>query len=330
MEEDKVTKALDWDMSRARGAGDIYSTIDDLHKWNIGIFGGKVLGDESLTQAHQIQVKLDDNSDETSSMEMPYGYGWMIDEHRGLKRVWHSGGLNGFVSHLSYYPEQEMTVVALHNAFPHVGAFEPGAVSKKMAEAFMYEVMEAKPQYEVAKNVDSKIYDDYVGRYDYRSAVMTVRRDGDKLMAQLTTQPEFQIFPSGDDKFFWKVVDAQCEFQRDENGKVTGVRHSQGPAKFLAPRLVDRKVVELSEEQLDHFVGKWDYGVGKLTVRRDGKQLFAQMTGQPEMELFPESEIKLFWKAVNAQLEIEFADNGEVTKATHFQAGQEINVKKVK
>lgn len=331
VDEDAVNKALDWDMSRARGAGDIYSTVHDLHRWNLAIFGGKVLNEESLKQAHQLQVQVDADGEQAtaSTLEMPYGYGWMIDEHRGLKRVWHSGGLNGFVSQLSYYPEQEYTFVALHNAMPGIAAFTPGVICQKAAEAFLWKKMKSAPKFEVAKDIDPETYDDYVGKYDYGGAIMKVTRDGDKLMAQLAGQPNIELFPYGKDKFFWKVVDAQAEFQRNDEGKVTGVRHSQGIAKFLAARIVERTPVELKEEQLDRFVGQWKYGLGRLTIRLDESQLYGKMTGQAEFKLFPESENKVFWKAVNAQLEVEFDQDGRVKKATHYQGGQVIDVQKI-
>ncbi len=75
--------------------------------------------------------------------------------------------------------------------------------------------------------------------------------------------------------------------------------------------------------------GKYKYGFGQLTIRRDGDQLFAKMTGQPEHKLFAESETKLFWRVVNAQLEFELDDDGKVSSATHYQAGQKIAVKKI-
>jgi CubicO group peptidase (beta-lactamase class C family) len=46
----KPTKALDWDMSRAGAAGALYSTVEDLNRWNEGIFGGKVLSEESRSR----------------------------------------------------------------------------------------------------------------------------------------------------------------------------------------------------------------------------------------------------------------------------------------
>jgi hypothetical protein len=190
--------------------------------------------------------------------------------------------------------------------------------------------MKERPKHELAKDVDPATFDDYVGRYDYAGgAILTVTRDGDKLMAQLTGQPTFQIFPEGDDKFFWEVVDAQVEFIRDGSGKVTSARHSQGIAKFVAPRIEDVTEVKVAEEVLDRYVGKYDYkGLGELTVRRDGNQLLAKMTGQPEFKLYASSETKFFWKVVNAQIDFRIED-GKVTGGTHHQAGSKIEVEKI-
>ena len=44
----KYEEALNWDMSWAGGAGAIYSTVDDLLKWNQALYGGKVLNEKSL------------------------------------------------------------------------------------------------------------------------------------------------------------------------------------------------------------------------------------------------------------------------------------------
>jgi CubicO group peptidase (beta-lactamase class C family) len=46
-----LKKALNWDMSRAGGAGAIYSTVSDLQRWNEAVFNGKVLSQASLRSA---------------------------------------------------------------------------------------------------------------------------------------------------------------------------------------------------------------------------------------------------------------------------------------
>jgi hypothetical protein len=70
----------------------------------------------------------------------------------------------------------------------------------------------------------------YVGSYEMKPGVeLTVTLDGSQLKAQLTGQPSFPIFAETETLFFYKVVEATLEFQRDGSGAVTGVRLRQGP-----------------------------------------------------------------------------------------------------
>ena len=69
----------------------------------------------------------------------------------------------------------------------------------------------------------------YVGSYEMKPGVeLTVTLDGNQLKAQLTGQPAHPIFAETQTLFFYKVVDATLEFQRDPAGTVTGVRLRQG------------------------------------------------------------------------------------------------------
>jgi D-alanyl-D-alanine-carboxypeptidase/D-alanyl-D-alanine-endopeptidase len=68
------------------------------------------------------------------------------------------------------------------------------------------------------------------------NALLSVTLVGNQLMAQLTGQPAFPIFAESETLFFYKVVDATLEFQKDAGGAVTAVRPRQGPIDSLAPR----------------------------------------------------------------------------------------------
>ncbi len=230
--KDGSEKALDWDMSRAGAAGNLYSTVEDLNKWNEALFGGELLSEESLRAAFTpVEVEDDDG-------KMPYGFGWILDEYRGLKRISHGGGLPGFLSYLLRFPDHDMTIAVLHNASPPVPDFTPSRVAIRLAEAYLWEEMKPRPRFEVAKDLDPQVFDDYIGRYEYGSgAVLTVSRDDDRLFAQLTGQAKHELFPTSEMKFFWKVATAQVEFLRDENGKVTSARHTQGGVTFEAPKM---------------------------------------------------------------------------------------------
>src|SRR5208282_3500756 len=78
------TNALNWDMSWAWGARSLYSTVEDLLRWNEGVFGGKVLQDASL-KAAWTPVKTEDNQDDGSGNG--YGYGWSIAHTRGTQEI---------------------------------------------------------------------------------------------------------------------------------------------------------------------------------------------------------------------------------------------------
>jgi len=88
-----------------------------------------------------------------------------------------------------------------------------------------------------AAKVDAKVYDAYIGKYDYSKAIMTVTREGNQLFAQITGQPKFEIFPKSETEFFWKDVNAQVTFVKDKSGKVTKAIHEQAGQKFDAPRM---------------------------------------------------------------------------------------------
>ena len=70
--------------------------------------------------------------------------------------------------------------------------------------------------------VDPAIYDQYTGKYKLGpGAIFTIRREGDRLFAELTGQEKYEIFPQSQTDFFYKVVDAQLTFHKDQDGKVT-------------------------------------------------------------------------------------------------------------
>ncbi len=89
-------------------------------------------------------------------------------------------------------------------------------------------------------DVPEEILERYAGRYELQPCfVITVRRDGDKLFAQATAQPDFEIFATSETEFFYRVVDAQITFNTDESGKAGSLTLHQGGANMPAQRLAD-------------------------------------------------------------------------------------------
>lgn len=94
------------------------------------------------------------------------------------------------------------------------------------------------PEERKAITLDPKVYDAYVGQYELAPGlIFTISKEENRLMAQLTGQPKFELFPESETKFFYIVVDAQITFVKDEAGKVTHlILHQFGlnqPAKKI-------------------------------------------------------------------------------------------------
>jgi CubicO group peptidase (beta-lactamase class C family) len=69
----------------------------------------------------------------------------------------------------------------------------------------------------------------YEGEYELAPGfVIAITLEGEKLMAQATGQPKFEIFASAPGEFFLKVVDAQITFVKDASGAVTQLILHQG------------------------------------------------------------------------------------------------------
>jgi gamma-glutamyltranspeptidase/glutathione hydrolase len=69
--------------------------------------------------------------------------------------------------------------------------------------------------------LDPKIYDDYAGYYDYGYGfIITIRRDGDRLMSDAPGRMPRELFPETETKFFAKGEAGRVIFHRNESGQV--------------------------------------------------------------------------------------------------------------
>ena len=119
--------------------------------------------------------------------------------------------------------------------------------SGKVTEMLMYpdgaseaerapRVSDSPAEKPVAK-VDPALYDTYAGEYELAPTfILTVSREGDRLMTQATGQQKIEIFPSSDTEFFLKVVDARITFVRNADGAVDQLVLHQGGRDMPAKR----------------------------------------------------------------------------------------------
>jgi hypothetical protein len=155
-----------------------------------------------------------------------YGYGLGIQIKAGRKTISHGGGINGFSTVITRFADEKLTLVVLRNA--DYGSPAPGPISQALAAIVFGEKYEI-PGTTVAVKVDPKLYDAYAGRYELApNFILTISREGDRLLAQATGQPQLELFPESETKFFLKEIDAKVTFVKDAAGKVTHLILHQG------------------------------------------------------------------------------------------------------
>jgi D-alanyl-D-alanine-carboxypeptidase/D-alanyl-D-alanine-endopeptidase len=94
--------------------------------------------------------------------------------------------------------------------------------------------------------------------------------------------------------------------------------------------LQEHKETTVDTKIYDRYVGSYQLGPNAiLAISRDGDQLFAQLTGQPKFQLFPESERKFFLKVVDAQITFDTGAQGKSTQAVLHQAGRDQTAKRL-
>ena len=99
------------DMSVPFAAGGIYSTVEDLFRWNEALAHKGLLSPASRKAMFEVYP-------ESVLADSHYGYGVVITERFGRRLFYHGGGVVGFSSVIQRYPEENTCIVVLSNLEP--------------------------------------------------------------------------------------------------------------------------------------------------------------------------------------------------------------------
>jgi CubicO group peptidase (beta-lactamase class C family) len=312
-------------MTQPYAAGSLLSSVDDLAVWSDAVFSGKLIGKEWLDRA-LTPYKLK-NGESTG-----YGYGWFITNYQGHRIIEHGGGINGFMTYEMTLPEDRIFLAILTNSAVEGRDPEPRAV--KIAGLVL-----GKPEPErkavalAAKDLDplTGVYEDAAKEERY------ITREGNKLYSQRRGEGKYEILAASAVEFFFRDNPARVRFVKNAAGAVTGLRVQAryGPAqvytKTAKPLPVPKKEIAVDPKIYDAYVGDYELAPGfTITIIRRDAKLISLATGQPEVELFPESETKFFLKVVEAQVEFVKDTAGKVTGLVLTQSGRTMPAKKTK
>jgi CubicO group peptidase (beta-lactamase class C family) len=228
------------------GATSLFTTVDDLAKWDQNFYDAKV-GGKAVLEQMQTKGKL------ASGKEIDYAGGLVIGKYRGADIVEHGGGDAGFRTSIMRFPKQRLSVVLLSNA----GNLSPGRMSRKVADAYLDASVEPLPLASAPKQhkeiaLDPSRLDALVGDYALSPTVnISFTKENGKLMTQVTGQGKLPVFASGERTFFLKAVDAQFTFDAPgPDGVVAGgTLHQNGnhPVKRVTRAVPAKEELALRE-----------------------------------------------------------------------------------
>lgn len=317
---DGAEAAHPWSFQAMAGAGALRSTLGDLAKladaflagakgplgaaWPVLAGGYAAMpaegGEIGLALVHG-EVRAEDGGNEPA--------------------YWHDGGTGGYRATLQVRPASGRAFVVLAS----------NARAVPQAWLASWQGGTAEPAAPTEVELPARVLDQYPGVYPIdRSARFTVLRRGDGLAVRLTGQSFLPVFPSAQDEFFYKAVDARLSFRRDADGKVSGVTLHQNGRDVPATRDPGPppRVEFPDAATLAAYAGEYDFGLfmpgGAFTVRAVGDQLLVRLTGQPELPVFCVGEDRFEYDVVDARIDFERDDSGKVVSLVLHQNGMDM------
>jgi CubicO group peptidase (beta-lactamase class C family) len=119
--------------SAVLGDGGVYSSLDDLAKWDQALANHALLSEAEMRPA-VTPVRVPDGSvREPDGTPAAYGFGWFVNLYKGHSRMWHYGETVGFRTTIQRFVDEKLTIVVLCNRDDLV----PAVLALKVANLFL-------------------------------------------------------------------------------------------------------------------------------------------------------------------------------------------------
>jgi CubicO group peptidase (beta-lactamase class C family) len=332
------------DMSTAYSSAGMYSTVEDLFKWDRILYGDKLF--KEPTYKDLMFTPYGEN----------YGYGWSVvrqqigSTDKMTKIVQHGGGLFGFSSTMWRMVDDEHTIILLDNTST------PGRLLRGMAERIfniLYEQPYDKPLHPVGRKLMAVIDQQGVERavrtyrdlkekdadvYDFSERELNILgyhylREDDTATAIEVFKLNVEAYPDAfnpyDSLGEGYMVAGQMELAIENYRKSLELNPRNDNARRMLTRMgVDpsgREEITLPPEILERYVGDYEMQPGIIiTITREGDHLMASAGNQPPAQLYAESETTFFFRVIDAEISFQIRPDGTAEQLTLYQNGMSV------
>ena len=334
-------------MALPYAAGSLYSTVEDLYKWDMALLNDKILPKKYMDDIFKGRV---------DARNSQYAYGWFIDtisiDEQKFVVYNHGGGINGFNTINYIVPQKGQVVILFSNA--------GGAPLNDMTNAIINILngqdykFPAKPLVDqLNKTIKKEGITEAINQFNKLKSDKDLYSYNERELNQLgydllrgdKVEEAIAIFELNVKEYpkSWNVYDSYAEalmIKGEKDGAIKNYKKSielnpnnTGGVEQLKKLGVDYKVAEVVVENstLIKYAGEYQlFPEFIITIRVDGNRIFARATGQSELELFPLTATRFYDKVVNAQMEFFANEKDEISKMVLYQNGREMPGEKIK
>jgi tetratricopeptide (TPR) repeat protein len=323
----------------------MYSTVEDMVKWDQALYSDKILSEESKEKMFTPYLNN-------------YGYGWVIvkDTIPGTNIVnsliLHGGGINGFNTIFVRIVNKNQMIALFNNTGNAPLNQITGEIikilnnqdfnyPKKPVSELVAEIIErdgiqaAIDKYRDVKENKKEEYDFSENLLNSLGYAYLSTDEMDKALAVFKLNIE--AYPEG-----FNTYDSYAEALMKKGDKEGAIEYYKKSLELnpgntnginqLKKLGVDyqEKEVTLENNVLIKYAGKYQlFPEFVIAIRVDNDKIFARATGQDEFEIFPQSETKFYYKVVNAQIEFLADEDGNFNKMILYQNNREMPAERI-
>ncbi len=322
-------------------AGSVNSSINEMANWlKLNLAEGRFDGHPlvSATTLREIRGYHMPMGVESSGQEFSppvYGMGWMVGTYQGKKHVHHSGGIDGFITNVMLFPQQDLGVVAFANAntelpqwlsltavdmllgHPQKDWLAQALARKKNAEMpnpserdDPRRKLNTRPTHKLAAYGGDYIQPGY-GQLQIQLAGRQLQLSYNNMLVPLSHW-HYDVWKTSGDSKDAAMRNHLVQFHQNLSGDIARVSIRLEPTAdaIVFDKQVDAQMTDPA--WLAQWVGDYTTPLAVLSVVQKGSALHVVVPGQPTFELVPELGGRFHFDSV-PDVVVEFdADNNSM------------------
>lgn len=327
------------DMSIPYAAGALYSTVEDLYKWDRALYTDKLLSAELKATMF-------------TPVMQNYAFGWAVrkmkldDGKTEVATITHNGGINGFSTVEIRMPDTQGLVVILDNTsrgdkldaaakgiIDVLHEIDPPAPKASLVDELMKTLATGDARQGIARYRELKTKAPQA--YDFSEP--EVNRLGYVLLQRGRVTDAIEVFLLNVEEYpkSWNVYDSLGEayaMHGDRDLAIANYKKSlelnpQNTNGAEALKRLENPPAKIDAATLDRYAGTYELAPGfNIVITHEGDKLYGQATGQPKFEMAADSPTEFHLLVVPAK--ITFAADG--SSLTLHQGGRDMPGKRVK